>query len=293
MCIVIYKPIGASVPVKHLENSWENNSEGAGFMFPADGKVQGYKGFMTYDELYLAMDNLGFIKNNQVICEVDLVIHFRFATHGGVSAGKTHPFPASRDDKELHTETWQHSHGIAHNGVVSQYAETGLSDTQGFIKAVLSDEDILAKLSHDEDIVFLLKHLTAGSKFLIMSRDNITMLGEWKLDNGVYYSNTGYQKTYNWQTVNYSYSGKSQNKHIAPKKSYLNDEFDAAYYGDCDLCKQPDYLDNSGVCAYCHEEGESEDYCQVCGSGVKDIVFYKHQAYCLECFKDFYYYMED
>jgi hypothetical protein len=48
MCIAVYKRVGVKMPSdKILETCFENNSDGAGYMFAHGGKVNIKKGFMT------------------------------------------------------------------------------------------------------------------------------------------------------------------------------------------------------------------------------------------------------
>ena len=85
MCIIAIKPKNAVISVNRLKNCWENNSDGAGFMYAEDGQLIIEKGLMTLDNLIEAYDK---IKPE----EKDVVLHFRFGTHGKVCKSLTHPF---------------------------------------------------------------------------------------------------------------------------------------------------------------------------------------------------------
>ena len=46
MCVICYKPKGIAFPEERiLQNCFDNNPDGAGFMWPENGKVHIRKGF--------------------------------------------------------------------------------------------------------------------------------------------------------------------------------------------------------------------------------------------------------
>ena len=56
MCIAIYKPESYLLNDFALKNSWDANPDGAGFMYPENGKLVIVKGLMNYDEFRAAYD---------------------------------------------------------------------------------------------------------------------------------------------------------------------------------------------------------------------------------------------
>ena len=59
MCIIAIKPAGVKLPKGDtLETMWINNDDGAGLMYPRDGKVEIYKGYMTYKSFSKALKAL-------------------------------------------------------------------------------------------------------------------------------------------------------------------------------------------------------------------------------------------
>ena len=101
MCVAIYKPVGVKTPsLETLFQCWEANPDGAGFALPIpDNEKYAFhirKGFMTWEDFVRAFE-----KFNLADCESDLLIHFRIATHGGISPGNTHPFPITKEKKYL------------------------------------------------------------------------------------------------------------------------------------------------------------------------------------------------
>lgn len=195
MCIAIYKPAGVALPdFDTLDRCWMKNSDGAGFCFVRDGTVQGYKGFMTYDDFLDAL-----------ITEVDedepMLLHFRIATHGGVTPQGTHPFPLTSNKRALNALTWASDIGVVHNGVisgfgVSNYANTkvGLSDTQEFIAKILNDPQIRPGLFDNPAIKYLVGEATYSKWAILEASGKSVLFGHWIQDKGVWYSNDGYRE---------------------------------------------------------------------------------------------------
>jgi len=193
MCIVIHKRAGVELPdYATLQRCWDNNSDGAGFCFARNGIVQGYKGYMNFDNF---MDALMMRASD----DDAMLIHFRIATHGGVTRQGTHPFPLSSNKRALNALEWVSDVGVAHNGIVvgfgvSNYGNVaeGMSDTQEFISDVLNTPSVRAGLFDDPAIKYLVGEATT-SKWAFMDATGKTVLfGKWHKDNGLWYSNEGY-----------------------------------------------------------------------------------------------------
>lgn len=191
MCIVIIKHAGVEMPTKRqIKTCFNNNPHGAGFMYAYNGNVYIEKGFMSFKSLWRAV--MHFDESTP------MVIHFRLATHGSISAGNTHPFPLSSDISELKALSHETDMGLAHNGMLDFNEDVlhDLSDTMVFIRDILSQPVIKANLDN-ATILHLLTSVTEGSKIAILSGDgNITLLGDefsWITEqNGLMFSNTGY-----------------------------------------------------------------------------------------------------
>ena len=52
MCIAIYKPENVEIPKETLETCFENNPDGAGYMFAEDKKLHVRKGFFDMDKFW-------------------------------------------------------------------------------------------------------------------------------------------------------------------------------------------------------------------------------------------------
>ena len=96
MCIIAIKEAGVAMPdLKTLQAMWDNNPDGAGYMFPMDGKVHIRKGFMEFNDLKNDLDDLAKVIN---IKETPVIMHFRIGTHGvRRNPANTHPLPCQRE----------------------------------------------------------------------------------------------------------------------------------------------------------------------------------------------------
>ena len=107
MCVILIKRPGVSMPPWNvLERCFRANPDGAGLAYSANGVVTYHKGLMTLDAVSDALDAL------PDVTEKTLILHFRWATHGGysdaltsesgwpVSIRKTFPETRSRVENE-------------------------------------------------------------------------------------------------------------------------------------------------------------------------------------------------
>lgn len=196
MCIIVYKPTTAKMPNKKtLIKCWNNNRDGAGYMFPSKGNVIIKKGFMKFNDFY--KDLKADLKRYGEF--TPFVLHFRIQTQGGVNPQYTHPFPLSADMDDLRKTRVKTDIGIAHNGIIdltsSKYSYTvTYSDTMKFIT------DYLTLIIHDKnyykdkDKLTLIERLIE-SKMAIMDGDGHTeLIGDFVHDDGCYYSNNYFKE---------------------------------------------------------------------------------------------------
>jgi len=234
MCIIVFKPAGKDLPdIDTMLSCFDNNPDGAGFMYRHNGRVHIQKGFMTYKGFFNALDKLGKAID---IKRTDLVFHFRFATQGSIVPANCHPFPISSKVRDLKAINIVTSIGVAHNGVISFCADkskTKLSDTQLFIKNYLSS--IPAETLFTPAMQELIKQAT-NSKFAIMGAKQTALIGDFIEDKGIHYSNTSY-KTIKirgfYSTTKYSTKKSSKSR--------------------CDICGQLTECDIYDGCLICNE----------------------------------------
>lgn len=239
MCIIVSKEKGVKLPTKKiLENCFNRNSDGAGFMYVKNNQVMIDKGYMTFEDFYKRLKELKKEFGND-LTDKALVMHFRIGTHGNNDKATTHPFPISSNEDELKKLKTTTNVGMAHNGIIPYYGYyTLLSDTQAFIKDYVSIFRDLDKHFYKNERVMKLIEKTANSKLCFLdNQENIYYLGEFVENEGVKYSNETYKSyTYSYypwyNTDTTTNTTKTDNTDISKK---LNDySYDDLYYYDDD-----------------------------------------------------------
>lgn len=237
-----------------LKECFRCNKDGAGYMFPEDGKVQIKKGFMSFDALNTSLQ----ADYNRLGSATPFVLHFRIGTQGGNNQQNTHPFPLSRNMSDLKQLNCSVNCGIAHNGIISltssktaevveeydpklkcmvkSYKPVDYSDTMKFIT------DYLALIiqnknwyTNDNNIDLIEKLIGGSNKLAIMNADgHTTLIGNFIEDGGVFYSNSTY-KVYNYTSRDWNYdwddyvSTHRASSLLANDKNYEYDEKDGVW----------------------------------------------------------------
>lgn len=181
MCVAIYKPAGVETPsLDTLKQCWDANPDGAGFAMRTDGEysIEIHKGYMTWKSFVTAYE-----KYHLADFTGDLLLHFRIATHGGISPGLTHPFSLTKDVKLLKHTNVKTNYALIHNGMLPIEPEGNISDTMEFCRRLAPlYQNIPAALN-------LIEGMAGNNKIAVMTRDNVHLFGEWENINGVYFSN--------------------------------------------------------------------------------------------------------
>lgn len=188
MCIIAVKPSHVPMPSDAtISTMWRRNPDGAGFMFAHGGQVYIRKGFMHLDGFKKAL--------RQIPANVPLVLHFRIATHGGISPGMCHPFPIVDSVKKLKSTTYQTKVGIAHNGIIPIKPRQELSDTAEYIISQLSplSKALPEWFKNAHALKMVENGIQSRMAILSGSGDLITIGKGWVEEAGIKYSNTSYQ----------------------------------------------------------------------------------------------------
>ena len=198
MCIAIYKPEGKVLSQATLQECYDSNPDGAGFMYAQDKKLHIEKGFFSYDSFYQAY------KKHET---KQAVIHFRIKTHGKIDTTNCHPFAVNN------------SIGFVHNGIINGFGDTNHSDTIGFNNAIL--QPLVQKWGNlalfQDPIIDLIEGRIGYSKLVFLDRHgNHKIMNEGKglWDDGVWYSNNSYKpyvapvstyqpKTFSWDNTDW------------------------------------------------------------------------------------------
>ena len=185
MCLIAVKPRNAPLnmtTMAYLEDAFDSNPDGAGLMYRVKGRIHIVKGLMTWQH---------FESKLPLIADKAAVIHFRWATHGTLNKGNTHPFPLSSREHDLKACNVTTEVGVAHNGIVQGLHDKVLSDTALYVR------DYLSQLTMTPEILDLLRfHHDGTSKFAIMTPKTIHLIGNFIKDSGWLWSNASYLPLY-------------------------------------------------------------------------------------------------
>ncbi len=208
MCIIAIKPAGVKMPAETtIENMWYNNSNGAGFMYAANGTVYIEKGFMTLKDFKAALKRL---EKTIDIVNTPMILHFRITTHSETSPGNTHPFPVAEKLPLLQMTKCKTPLAVAHNGMIDiKPSKKDISDTMEYIMSQLAPLYQLKKDFYKQDAGKKLVYNFIRSKMVFLDGSGrIETIGDFIEDkDGVLYSNTSYRARivyYNWDLWNYS-----------------------------------------------------------------------------------------
>jgi len=196
MCVIAIKPKNKEIELDTVEDMFTANPHGAGFAVVLKDKTIVSKGYMHVQELWSDISQLQ---------DLDLVLHFRWATHGMINQAMTHPFIVSKHESmstEIYSET--ELPVLVHNGILSNYGDKRISDTCDFTI------NTLARLKNSHDMIKVLKLMP--SKFALVDKGKITRIGEFKKYRGLHVSNTDF--------IQYYKNGNTYNKN----KGFYDDE---------------------------------------------------------------------
>ncbi len=195
MCIIAIKKEGNEMMDKRtLQNCWEMNSDGAGFMYADNGKVKVEKGFDNFNKFYKRLVEL----DNEIdFTDKNLVMHFRISTSGQVDRGNTHPYPISNKIKDLRNLKYETDLAMVHNGIIVKHEpkkNSVMNDTQHFIKDFVTPMyKMNSTFLHWESNLNLLEK-EAQSKLCFLDKDNeLFIIGHFiEEENGNLFSNSTY-----------------------------------------------------------------------------------------------------
>ena len=189
MCIAIWKDEGKTISEETLATCFKANSDGAGFMYPENGKLHIHKGYFRFEDFYKAY------KPHE---DKQCVIHFRIKTHGSVSVDNCHPFNINKE------------FAFVHNGVISGYGVDDISDTRDFNHKIL--QPIVKKWGNlslfEPAMKTLIESKIGYSKLIFLDKHGNAEIfndskGVWEEGGGIWYSNSSYKPyvpTYNAAT---------------------------------------------------------------------------------------------
>jgi hypothetical protein len=157
MCLLIAQRPGApTLSEQHIRTAWQNNSDGAGYAFLSGDAVIVRKPFFKLKPFMAA-----YLADHAAHGAASpFLVHFRFATHGGLSDGNTHPHHQSNG-----------AVAVGHNGVLSCFESPhkNESDTAFFCRTVLAHRHPAQVMDAAFATDFLGPLITASNKLVFLS----------------------------------------------------------------------------------------------------------------------------
>ena len=267
MCIIAYIPQGKQIQEKTIRYMFKGNPDGAGIMWkPKDGApIEIRKGFMKVEELieaYYAIPQ-----------ECEKAIHCRIATSGKISVACCHPFPVRAKTTAMREAVDSAPVALMHNGIITYTTPakgmaSDYSDTMLFASRILYP---LQKKLNEYHIQTLIENSTT-SRLLIFRQDGETLvMGDWKFEDGIYYSNSNYKATsyggyygyggwqgdYSWNAINKKWEPKA-NTTTKPKAETKASQVLVEVEPQDDFADQPDGFDEEDVWEYYFDIPQSE-----------------------------------
>lgn len=256
MCIIVVKKEGYNIPKKEiLQNCFNNNSDGAGFMYYYKNNVYIEKGFMNFDKFYKRIEKL---KKEIDTKKAPMVFHFRIGTSGASDGTCTHPFELTNNEKNLKKQKSIVNIGIAHNGIISSYsdAKSTLNDTQLFIKDFLYPLYEIDKNFYNNEKIQDIILKVSSSKFAILTnKKELILIGDFIEKDGILYSN------YTFEATRYTYFDYSKYN----DKYYDLKDYNDYYYDDYDDYDDYDNYDKPKICELTYDDimPLSDDECAI------------------------------
>lgn len=275
MCIIAYKPKGVGMPTKkHLKNCWDNNSDGAGWMWydQPNKRVVIDKGYMTWDSFWAALCEENYTKKDTV------VIHFRYATAGLTVAGNTHPFPLSRYEDDLQSTFHGCDAAVVHNGIFGK-GEGHLSDTMVIVRDMFSDP--IVKNNMDSLVMqTLIEEYVHGSKLVFLDyKGDVTIFGvPWKKHKGVWFSNDDYKRS--WVQYGYNTSRSPWGSNPNWKKDGSSAPCNTCAESTCTGCDYWEYLKGENNK---YDDNEYAPSCPLCREFDDIVSDYQGVYECMQC----------
>lgn len=222
MCIIIIKKQGVELPKQEwLDNSERTNRDGIGVCYKKADRSE-----VVIKKDFVNATTLGVWLKDNIVKEDDLIIHFRFATHGIKDVGNRHPFPISKDKKLLREANLVCRMALTHNGVISQHSgHQKFSDTQKFVLGIMSDDAVKNNLNSPAIRKMIGDYIGSDKLAILDNEGTVYLWGEFIREEGLLFSNSGYKATerviqYNW----------------------WNSATPEGHYGECDGCKDKTHV---------------------------------------------------
>lgn len=232
MCVAIFKPANVRIDKEDLRLAHRANKDGSGFAIRHRQGVYIDKGLWKFEDFW---------NRYKAYQDFEALIHFRWATLGGISAEMCHPFSVA-------------SGAMVHNGHIDGYGSKAQSDTLAWCTQALAPilTDNPAMLKNKAFCRMLGESIGGRNKIIVMLPDIPTvMIGKGIEESGIWYSNLDYRRVQQWELWP---ARKSTTPALGGPAYYEESEESESYpYAqECESCNKSMDLEYS-VCQECYD----------------------------------------
>lgn len=245
MCILSYLPPNTAVDEEGLFNGGVNNPDGHGWAIATGRSIVMGKSL----DLMRALEE--FTEARGRYPEAPALFHSRWATHGGVNVGNTHPFLVGGSHRTV----------VAHNGILPKAAHPASgdarSDTRKFADEILARQ--FRRLDRRSVQTALAQWCGRFNKLVVLTVDRRYRqsayiinedAGEWDHSTGIWHSNGDYLDYPRW-------TGAAVE--VAPAAASGTYPDNSCYLCGCGV------IDRNGYCSECRS-------CQDCAEHIRDCM---------------------
>lgn len=260
MCFAILKPADQHITRKRLRKGFQENPDGAGFMYVGRGRLRIKKGYFTFKGFYKSLRN-----TEKLYPKSNFVIHFRLSTSGKTDYTNCHPFFIDKQTGFVHNGIFK---GLG-NKIISDTLEYNFKTLQKLPKDFIYSEKILAKID---------KYCGWGNKLIFLNNKNDYYIvnecvGKW--ENNIWYSTYDVPQHFSVRSDQWFDREKYEDESVAWDTCDkcggfypVNELVELSWGGyHCLTCSVTQYK-NPHYCYYCgnaYIETE-EGMCTVCGT---------------------------
>lgn len=181
MCVIVYKPKDVLISKYDLSNMRKSNPHGVGLMYfdkPSN---------MVVVRKWLSIKDSDLADLVEKLQGKDLVIHFRYATHGRITSEQAHPFFISENYQVVTKTASRILPALCHNGVIPGYGSGAISDTISFTMRTL------ARLKESERLKLLA--VVPGKWCHLSVKGSLEFFGEFEEYKDLFCSNLYWMPT--------------------------------------------------------------------------------------------------
>nr|DAH13537.1 MAG TPA: YafJ [Caudoviricetes sp.] len=217
MCIIIVANKNKKIPNEYIKLASELNRAGFGISASVNNRLFVYKSISTNSDDIIKLYN-----SIRQIATGDIVLHFRLATHGGISDKLCHPFHVNKDLVMFHNGVMRDSVS-GYNGY-----DKNESDTKAFVNNVL--KNFKKGFQNNKTIMNMISTSVGEYNRLCFldntGRTNYTSSDKWVEYNGILYSNPDIF----YEGDNYRYINPATMEYIT--EDCYDDYCDSEYYDE-------------------------------------------------------------